>query len=231
VLSHADDTARAFERRAAGDVTADRPRGFRPAPRARARVAAGVALGAVAIAGNVLVYSGLDDRVGVLQVVRDVPAGAQLAAADLRVVHADVDGSVRAIPAEALSATVGRFAKVRIVAGSLVVTEALQDGPLVSPGAAVVAVQLPAGAVPLGARERSLVHLVLAGDRGVDGQDRRPTVVPGRLVGLPTEGPSLAGHVSLSVEVPSDVAADVAVADGLGLVLLDPSDPAAENGP
>jgi hypothetical protein len=197
-------------------------RGFRPTSRRRSRIAAGVALGAVAVAGNVLVYSSLDDRQRVLQVVRDVPAGTQITESDVRAVAVAVDGSVRTVPADLLGATVSRYARVRLVAGSLLVHEALQDDPLVTRDAAVVAVQVPAGEVPAGARERSRVQLVMPAEEGAE-----PRVVTGRLVGLPSEPEAVSGMVSLSVELAIADAPSVAVADAVGIALLEPgADPA-----
>ena len=58
------------------------PRGFRPASRRRARIALGVVIAALAVGGNLLVYSSLDHKTEVLQVVRDIPAGELVAASD-----------------------------------------------------------------------------------------------------------------------------------------------------
>ena len=197
------------------------PRGFRPASRRRARVAGGAALVAVAIGGNVLVYSSLSDRESVLQVVRDVPAGTQLTADDVRSIEVDADDSLRSVQADRLSTIVGQFAKVRLVSGSLVVVEALQSTPLVSPGAAVVAIQVPEGALPSGLRERSNVQLIVppTGD-GSTAPD--PTIVIGHVVGLPTALSTATGTRSLSVEVPEQSAATVAASDDVRVVLIQP---------
>lgn len=207
-------------------IDGERPiRGFRPSARRRSRMAIGAALAAVAIGGNVIVYSNLDQRTEVLQVVRDVPAGAQLVAADLRPVQVGADASVRIVSADQVGSVVGQHAKVRLVAGSLVVTESLQPAPLVSPGAAVVAVQVPEGALPLGLRERSQVQLVLAPGR--TGDVDTIVVVPGRVVGLPVGSSAVTGRVSLSVEVDEPVAATVAASDDVRVVLMEPGTDAA----
>jgi hypothetical protein len=202
------------------------PRGFRPASRRRARVAGGVALIAAAIGGNILVYSSLDDRKPVLQVVRDVPAGEQLTSSDVRPIDVDADDTLRAVPAARLSTIVGQYTKVRLVAGSLVVAEALQPTPLVSSGAAVVAIQVPDGALPIGLRERSPVQLVVpvAGDGTTPAA---PTIVDGRVVGLPTTPTSATGMLSLSVEVSADLAATVVASDDVRVVLVQPGADAA----
>lgn len=211
-------------------LTAERPtevdrgavarRGFRPSSRRRSRIVAGVALAALAVGGNLIVYSGLDRREPVLQVVRDVPAGQQLTADDLRQVDVAVDASVRTIGAEQLGTVVGSYARVRLVSGSLVVAEALQAEPLISEGAAVVAVQVPDGALPIGLRERSRVRLVIPPSRGDDGSD--VTIVEGRVVGLPSAPQSVSGRLSVSIEVASSDASVVVAGDDVRVVLIEP---------
>lgn len=209
------------ERSVAAAPTASR--GFRPSPRRRTRIAAGVALAAIAIGGNLAVYSGLGSREPVLQVVRDVPAGQQLTADDLRDVEVAVDSTVRTIPAGDAGGVIGQYARVRLVSGSLVVGEALQAEPLVSAGAAVVAIQVPDGALPIGLRERSRVRLVIPAPRAVD--DEAPVEVIGRVVGLPSAPQSVSGRLSLSVEVDESSASAVAASDDVRVVLLDPREP------
>jgi hypothetical protein len=208
-------------------IATDPPRrGFRPASRRRARVAAGAALVAVAIGGNVLVYSSLDHRESVLQVVRDVPAGQQVAPEDVRAIQVDADDTLRSVGADCLSTIVGQFAKVRLVSGSLVVAEALQSTPLISAGAAVVAIQVPEGALPVGLRERSQVQLVVPA-KSDDATATEPTIVSGRVVGLPTAPATATGTLSLSVEVPEQLAPAVVASDDVRVVLVQPgADPA-----
>lgn len=193
--------------------------GFRPTPRRRNRIAAGVALGATAIAGNLLVYSSLDDREPVVQVVRDVPAGEQLRADMLRTVDGDLDGSVNVVAGDQLESLIGQYARVRLVSGGLVTAESVQPAPLVDPGNAVVAVRVPDGALPVGLRERVAVLLVLP---AVDA-DAQPVTVTGVVVALPSQPDAVLGTLSLSVELAADDAAVVAAADDVRVVLLDPS--------
>jgi hypothetical protein len=194
-------------------------RGFRPASRRRSRLAAGVGLAAAAVGGNLLVYSSLDRREPVLQVVADVPAGAQISADDLRVVEVSTDSSVNAVPGDQLPLVVGKYAKVRLVAGSLVVAEALQDGALVSPGAAIVALLVPEGSLPVGLRERSRVLLVARPDSAASSA---VAPVEGVVVGLPSTPATVSGQQSVSVEVPVDAAAAIAASDDVRVVLLEP---------
>jgi SAF domain len=196
-------------------------RRFRPSARRRNRIAAGVALGAVAIGGNVLVYSSLDDSTAVVQAVRDIPAGTQITADMLRTVDADVDSTVQVIPGGQLDLVPGRYAKVRVVSGSLLSNLVLQSEPLVTAGRSVVAVRVPDGSLPTGLRERSRVQLVIPPPTS---SAEAPRVVTGQTVGLPVASNSALSTTTLSVEVDAADAPTVAAADDVRVVLLDPTD-------
>ncbi len=216
---------------------AKRPRGFRPTARRRNRLAAGLALGAVAIGGNVLIYSSLNASTPVVQAVRDIPAGEQISADMLRTVDVDVDASVNVVPGDHLDLVVGQYAKVRVVSGSLVVEAALQPTPLLEPGNAVVALEVNSAELPIGLRERVPVQLVVPNETTTniasvaDGADANEAAlsIDGRVVGLPTMTESGLGTQSLSVEVAASDAATVAAADDVRVVLMVPeADPAVE---
>ena len=83
-------------------------------------------LAALAIGGNIRVYSTLDAKEAAVQAVVDVPAGSQITADMLRTVDVDVDSSVNVIAGSDLPAVVGQYAKVRIVSGSLLTSQSLQ---------------------------------------------------------------------------------------------------------
>jgi hypothetical protein len=191
------------------------PSPSRLSSRARGRLAVGALVVAVGVLLNLAVYRGVNDRTPVLQLARDVPAGQQLVPEDFRSVGVGSDGNFRSVPAAELNALVGSYAKVRLVAGTLLAREALQPSPLVGAGASVVAVTVPAGEVPVGVRERSKVAVVLVA------ADRSSKSVNGVVVGLPTTASS-AGLVSVSIEVALTDAAGVAAAEKVRLVLLDP---------
>ncbi len=195
-------------------------RGFQPTGRRRKRIALGVLLAAIAIGGNVAIYTGLDDSAPVVQVTRDVPAGEQLSLDMLRIVDVDADPTVNVVPGDRLDSLVGTYAKVRLVSGALVTAEALQPTPLVADGSSVVAIRVPEGSLPIGIRERAPVQLVVPGDG-------TPTTISGRVVGLPTATGSALGVESLSVEVAAEDAPTAASADDVRVVLVQPStDPA-----
>jgi hypothetical protein len=196
-------------------------RGFRPIPRRRARLAAGLALACVAVGGNVLVYSSLGDKIDVVQLTTDVRAGQQLTAAQVRLVEVDLDPTVPTVGAADVTAVVGQYARVHLAAGTLLASELVQHRPLVSPGTSVVAIEVTDARVPAGVRERSRVGLVVV---AADGS--APFTTEGRVV---YDGASVHDGESpvLSVEVRAADAVAVASATDVRIVLLDPGvDPA-----
>ena len=209
------------------DANQREPGGFQPSKRRRNRIAAGLALAAVAIGGNALIYAQLNDAEPAVQVVRDVPAGEQITSDMLRTVKVDADSSVNLIDGDELESLVGSYAKVRLVSGSLVTWEALQSSPLVQSGNAVVAIQVPDGALPVGLREQVPIELVIPPDRS--DADSTTIVISALVVALPTPSNNALGTQSLSVEVAAGDAATVAAADDVRVVLTDPtlSEPAA----
>lgn len=191
-------------------------RGFRPSTRRRNRIAAGIALGAAAIGGNVLVYSSLDDTTTVVQAVDNIPAGTQVTADMFRTVDVDVDGSVPTVSDDQLPALIGQYARVRIVSGQLVVGLAFQPDPLVNPGKAIVAIEVDADLMPTNVRDRSNLQLVVLD------ADEVPSTIPARAMEVPVESVSGNGSVSLSVEVDLAQSPAVATAEIVRVVLLPP---------
>ena len=183
--------------------------------RARGRLALGALVVVIGVLINLAIYRGVDDKSPVLQLNRDVPAGQQISADDFRTVGIGSDGAFRSVPSNDVNAVVGSYAKVRLIAGTLLAREALQAGPLVAAGASVVAVTVPAGEVPIGLRERSRVRVVMVAS------DRTSTSVAGLVVGLPAKAGS-SGQVSVSIELAAADAVSVAAAEKVRLVLLDP---------
>lgn len=182
-------------------------------------------LAAVAIGGNVLLYTSLDDKTEVLQLVRDVRAGDVVTDADLRVVEVDLDPTVPAVEATDLGLVVNQYARVYLPAGSLIVDHLVQPMPLVSDGAGVVAVEVRPTQLPAGLTTRSQVLLVI-----VPEGDAEPFVTTGRVVrhgGADDAG----GVAALSVEVAVADAPRVAAADDVRIVLIEAGvDTATEQG-
>ena len=203
-------------RSATSSKATSRSKPARTSTKTRNRLAAGALFVLIGVLVNLAIYRGVNHKTSVLQLSRDVPAGEQIVAADFRTVAISADGAFRSVPLSDEASVIGQYAKVRLVAGSLLAREGLQTNPLVQPGASVVAVVVPTGEVPAGVRERSRVSLVLVA------ADKSTNAVPGQVVGLPTVSSSSSGQTSLSVEVAAADAVNVAGADKVRVVLLDP---------
>ncbi len=200
--------------------------GFAPASRRRNRIAAGVALAAVAVGANILIYSSLNSSEPAVQAVVDVPAGAQITSEMIRTVEVDAPSSVNLVPGDQLDSLVGSYAKVRLVSGSLLTPQSVQATALVGPGNAVAAIQVDEGALPVGLRERVPVQLVIPATSGAGGSGAaatEPTVIDGVVVALPIATTNALGRQSLSVEVAAAAAPTVAAADDVRVVLTEPS--------
>jgi hypothetical protein len=191
-------------------------RGFRPSARRRNRIAAGVALGAAAIGGNLLVYASLDDTTTAVQAISNIPAGSQVTEDMFRIVEVDVDSSIPTVTADQLPLLIGQYARVRVVSGSLVVGVTFQTQPLVQADKAIVAIEIDEDLVPIGTLERSNLQLVTLDTENI------PQTVPGRALAPPTPSVSGQGTVSMSIEVETARAAALATADIVRIVLMPP---------
>ncbi len=201
--------------------------GFRSATVSRSRLLVGCAFIACAVAANFVVYASSTTTTAVVQLVRDVPAGAQLSIDDVRIVEIGaVDPSINVVGPENLTSMVGEFAVGRITAGTLLVRSATQPDPIVNLGHAVVSVDIPSARVPHGLRERSRVELVLAPDDRAsvvmsDEDDAPPTVILPAIVTAPPRPVSSVGDaVAISFEVLADDAHLVVTHRDPGIVLL-----------
>ena len=202
------------------------PRGFRPASRRRTRIALGAVLAAVAIGGNVLLYSALDDKTEVLQLVNDVRAGEVVRSEDLRIVEVDLDPTVPAVTAEDIGRVVNQYARVFLPSGSLIFDQLVQSEQLVTDGAGVVAVEIRATQVPAGLTTRSQVLLVVVPD-----DDSDLFVTTGRVVRHGGDTADVSGATALSVEVAVGDAPRVAAGDDVRVVLIEAGvDTATEQG-
>jgi SAF domain len=200
--------------------------GFRPSARSRVRIAVGVLLSLAAIGVILMVFATADRRVPVMQALGDVPAGSQISVEMFRTVEVSAEPSLQVVRVDDLDQYVGSYAKVRIAAGTLLSPFHVQSDPLVGPNAAVVAINVDQGLLPVGLRERSQVRLVFT----KDGSDVVPPPVTGRVVGVPSLDDTTGTH-SVSVELAAVDAETVAGAEVVRVVLLEPGvDAASEAG-
>jgi SAF domain len=177
----------------------------------------GVVLLITSLVVALTIYTRVGDRRQVLMTSRDVLAGEQLTADDVRVVAVASDDAFRAVPVDERATVVGKYAKVRMLSGTLLAAESLQDRPLVDPSKALVTVLVPAGSTPVGLREGSRLLLTVVASQGA------PVMVEGFATSLPTATGSGASTMSLSVEVPVAAASSLGTASRVAVSVLDPS--------
>ena len=111
-------------------------------PRMDVRLAIGVALVAIAVAGGLVLWDSVRETEPVLVASRYIPSGHVLGPGDVEVARARLEGPAAglAVPAADLALVEGRTATGPIHAGELVVAPDLGDGPSLGPGEAAVTV-------------------------------------------------------------------------------------------
>lgn len=204
--------------------------GLRLRPRQPIRLLLGALLVVAAVTAALVAYTRSTERVEVLAVTRTVLAGERIGAGDVRVVSLATDDVLATVPATSRGVVVGQYARVRLATGALLVPEALQPSPLVTPGRVLMSVAVPVVQVPVGLREQSQVVLVVPVGRPGDGL--APVLVDAVVTGVPRGLAEMVGGtssasplVALSVEVPAEFVALVGSVSSVGIGVLDPSVP------
>jgi hypothetical protein len=192
-------------------------------------------VGALVVVASVVaalaLFTRIGDRTEVLAVARDVLAGEQITDADLEVVSISSDDAIPTVPASQRAAIVGQYARVRLLAGSLVAGESVQPDPLVDPDRVLMSVVVPVGLVPAGLREQSRVVLVVT-PPAVGGDRPAPVLVEAVVAAVPRNLGELVGSsdtgqgtVALAVEVPPAYVGVVGEAEAVSIGVLDASAP------
>jgi hypothetical protein len=191
-------------------------------PRTRRRtgvLAAGVALVAVGALGAAYLTQVVGGTVAVVAVVRDVPPGEVVQAADLTIAHVGTDPALSPVPAAQLSSVIGQRAAVALTAGSLLTNAAVTTAVVPTGGRSLVGVALTAAQIP--------AEPLHPGDRVriVDTpttQGEPPTTVPSTIAAQVASavGPDDTGLTVVNVTVPAGQAADLAARVATGRVAL-----------
>ncbi|MFK7919042.1 MAG: SAF domain-containing protein [Ilumatobacter sp.] len=179
------------------------------------------------LASLALVRAG-DQRVEVLVMARDLPAGQQIAPDDLTVAEVASD-DLAMLPATQRALVVGSYARVRLLAGQPIAPSLVQSEPLITDGTVVIAIPVSSIDLPAGTREQSVVDLVVT-DRATSGGavDAEAFIARAVVVEFPAFADTGRDTAALSVEVdPLDAPTLVASLDDIAIVLVDPAfDPA-----
>jgi hypothetical protein len=203
--------------------------GLRMRPHRPMRALAGALVVVTSVVAALAIYARIGDRAEVLAVSRDVLAGEQIAAGDLEVVSLSSDDRIPTVPASQRSAIVGQYARVRILAGSLLAADSVQSRPIVDPDRVLMSVVVPVGLVPVGLREQSRVVLVVTPPTS-GGVRPAPVLVDAVVAAVPRNlgevvGSADAGQgsIALAVEVPPSYVGVVGEADAVSVGVLDGS--------
>ncbi len=149
-----------------------------------------------------------------MQFTTNVRAGELITSADVRLVEVDADlEATNLVRADRIDTIVNQYARTFIPSRSLATPNLVRPTPLVTAGAAVVAIEPDGDRVPSGLTERSRVQLVIVARDGT-------TTVEARIVAIAVDD----DDPILSVELAEKDAASVAAADEVHVVLLDPGD-------
>lgn len=201
--------------------------GLRVRPHRPMRALVGAFLVVAAVVAALALYTSLGDKTEVLAVTRNVLAGEQITSADLRVVSISSDDDIPTVSADLRAEIVGQYAKVRLAAGALLVSDSVQPRPLVDPERVLMSVEVPAGQVPVGLREQSRLVLVVIPDPAAGGS-ASPVLVEATVAAVPRNLAEVVngdggGVVALSVEVPTHFVAVVGSAGSVSVGVLDPA--------
>jgi Flp pilus assembly protein CpaB len=140
------------------------------------RVVLGLALLLAGVLGTVGMVQRAGQRVAVLVMARDVPAGQRIGGQDVRVVELGLSPGVATVGVGDRVQVVGRMASSPLAAGQVLTPAAVTDGPALDPGQIAMSLAV--------APEHAAAGLLQAGDRVAvvasgkpDQPDRRADVV------------------------------------------------------
>jgi len=131
-----------------------------PPRRNSTRIAIGVIVLVLSLLGAMVLFSSATDRVTVIGVARDVPAGHVISKGDLREVSISGGDGLSTISASDARRVVGRTAAVTLTAGSLVTPRQLTDGPNLPDGTVIAGAVLKPGQYPVGLATGDSVEVV-----------------------------------------------------------------------
>ena len=190
----------------------------------RQRRPAQVALGVVLILGlgvlGGVAYTSAGSKVPVVTVIREIPKGHVVTAADLSTV--DVAGGVVAVAGDHLNSVLGETATVDLLPGTLLQRSMVTAGPSLPAGMAQIGVEVTGGQIPAdGLAPGDTVEVLALPAKGATATAAAATtLVPKATVFSTRPDPSSTAGTLVTLTVPADAAAGIAAASGNNLVAL-----------
>jgi Flp pilus assembly protein CpaB len=194
----------------------------RASARSRSRVLIGALVLAVGALGGAVLLGNAGHRRPVVVAARAVRAGEVIGAPDLTTARVAADPGVATIPAGNETALVGKLAAVALVPGALVAPADVASGPGPTAGQAVIGATLKAGQAPIGLRAGDTVLIVpMPTQQGSTATTTSGGSAPwsGTVVAVATI-PDTGGSIKVSLAVPPEAAATLAVAGAQGNLAL-----------
>jgi hypothetical protein len=202
---------------------ADAPRLVKQRHVRRGWIGIGVLAIVLAALGSATLFRAIGPSQSYLAIAQDVPVGAELTTADLRIVRMNSSPGLSPVPDTQVDQVVGQYAAVPLVAGTLLSLDQLTDQPVPPPGQQLVAIGLPPERLPGGTLESGdPVMLVTTSGETAAEPDTTPRTFPARVHETQeAEGRDDEVVVSLLVsERDGAVIASLAASDELTLVVL-----------
>ncbi|MFJ6214191.1 SAF domain-containing protein [Streptomyces sp. NPDC092296] len=202
------------------------PRALRGRRRRPAVLALSVALIAAGGLGGAALYNATGERIAVLALARDVPAGQTITSADLAIARIAGDPALHPLDGADLDRAVGMRATNDLKRGSLLTKDDVTDQPVVQPGQQIVGIaakhsQLPATAL-LPGRQVIVVATGGSGD-GDAGTPVRPETLTATVVTIGSADSDGSTVVDVAVDAATGPRLAEIVAGGKFLVILAPA--------
>jgi hypothetical protein len=193
----------------------------RASARSRSRVLLGALVLAVGALGGAVILGNAGHRHPVVVAVRAVAAGEVIQARDLTTAHMAADAGVATVPGGDEASLVGRVATVALVPGAVVAPEDVGAGRGPGGGQAVIGATLKPGQAPIGLRAGDGVLIVSMPSQSQAGTGTATQATPssGTVVAVASI-PDSGGSVTVSLAVPPQAAAALAVAGAQGNLAL-----------
>lgn len=189
-------------------------------PRRLGQWAAAVLFIVIVVLGLLALFQSQSDRVEVLAVTRNVPAGQVIKDGDLRPL--EVAGVSGAIAATDIDTVVGKRAAAGLVEGQVLTDAALTDELVPGETERVVAIALPVGRVPGGLSVGDVVSVIVVPVEGAEGasEQLRAPVVLSQAASVQSVGDTPEGGRVVTVLVDASEADQIAAYSAAGQVTI-----------
>lgn len=161
----------------------------------------------------VVLWMNAGDRKPVLALSNNVVAGQRITSDDLTVVRVSVDGGLDPIPSSRRDDIVGRPASTNLLAGTLLVAEAVGESDGLDTGTAVIAIPVPPAELPsddLRTGDKVLLYRTATSDDGSG--TGAATLGEGTVFSVADDDDGSSSDVRVSVTVRVELAPEIALA-------------------